>query len=200
MPFIPHTKEQTRKMLDEIGIGSLDQLFSEVPDSILLDCLPTADTRSPERDEGMNEREMLQLFADRARNDGYKDCFLGGGAYLHHIPAAVWDLATRGEYLTCYTPYQAEASQGTLQVIYEFQSMVCHLTGMDVANASVYDGASALAEAVLMAIRANKKNSSNKVLIAGTINPSYLDTVQSIVGLQGIKVEVARTDENKGIF
>ena len=100
--------------------------------------------------------------------------FIGAGAYEHHIPAAVWNIVGRGEYMTAYTPYQAEASQGTLQLIYEFQSMITRLTGMDVANASVYEGASAMAEGILMSVRANKKSKSKRILCAGTLNPAYI--------------------------
>jgi glycine dehydrogenase subunit 1 len=115
-------------------------------------------------------------------------CFIGAGAYEHHIPAVVWDIVARGEFMTAYTPYQAEASQGTLQVIYEFQSMMAHITGMDVCNASVYDGASGLAEAVLMAIRAHRKSKSKRILMPRTVSPLYRDAVKSIVEMQGIEL------------
>ena len=108
----------------------------------------------------VTEMEVTALMHARAREDGQPLCFIGAGAYDHHIPAAVWQFATRGEYYSAYTPYQAEASQGTLQLLYEYQSMMTGLTAMDVSNASLYDGASALAEAVLMAVRANRKSKS----------------------------------------
>jgi glycine dehydrogenase subunit 1 len=127
--------------------------------------------------------------AERAEQDQGYTCFLGGGSYDHHIPSAVWDLTTRGEFMTAYTPYQAEASQGTLQLIYEYQSMMVALTGMDVSNASVYDGASGLAEAVLMSIRANKKNKSGRVLIAQTVHPHYTQTTRNIVQNQNVVIE-----------
>ena len=144
MPFIPHTSEDEKQMLDTIGVDSIDSLFDEIPKSLNnadLEILPS----------GISEMSMLRLMSERAEQDTVVSCFLGAGAYDHHIPSAVWDLAARGEFLTAYTPYQAEASQGTLQLIYEFQTMISRLTAMDVANASVYDGATALAEAVLMA-------------------------------------------------
>jgi glycine dehydrogenase subunit 1 len=128
----------------------------------------------------------------RARDDGQPLCFIGAGAYDHHVPAAVWQLTTRGEFYTAYTPYQAEASQGTLQLLYEYQSMMTALTAMDVSNASLYDGASALAEAVLMAVRGNRKSKSKRILVPRSLHPLYRRVVRSIVSHQGIElVEVA---------
>ena len=118
--------------------------------------------------------------------------FPGAGSYDHHVPAAVWDIAGRGEFMTAYTPYQAEASQGTLQLIYEFQTMMAELTGMDVCNASVYDGGSGLAEAVLMAVRANRRvarrNGPRIVAIAGNAHPLYVAATRTIVRNQGIEI------------
>ncbi|MGA0841096.1 MAG: glycine dehydrogenase, partial [Pseudomonadales bacterium] len=150
MPFIPHTADDTRAMLDAIGAPALESLFDEIPVHLLSKPL----TQTP---SGISEMDMLRHLAERAAQDQAGVCFLGAGSYDHHIPAAVWDLAGRGEFMTAYTPYQAEASQGTLQLIYEFQSMMTSLTGLDVSNASVYDGASGLAEAVLMALRSARK-------------------------------------------
>jgi glycine dehydrogenase subunit 1 len=132
--------------------------------------------------------DMLAELGARARRDEVDLCFIGAGCYDHHIPAAVWDLAQRGEFLTAYTPYQAEASQGTLQLIYEYQSMMAALTGMDVSNASVYDGGSGLAEAVLMAVRANKKLPSRTVLMPDTVNPRFRDATRTIVRNQHIEL------------
>jgi glycine dehydrogenase subunit 1 len=123
---------------------------------------------------------------ERAETDGHYLNFIGAGAYEHHIPAAVWQITTRGEFYSSYTPYQAEASQGTLQLLYEFQSMMASLTGMDVSNASMYDGASALAEAILMAVRSHK--SSRKVLMPSTIHPVYRKVVSTIVKNQSIEI------------
>ena len=127
--------------------------------------------------------------SERAASDGRPLNFIGAGAYEHHIPAPVWAITTRGEFYSAYTPYQAEASQGTLQLIYEYQSMMCALTGMEVSNASLYDGASALAEACLMAVRANRAANSRRILMPRTVNPTYAQVAQSIAGNQGIVFE-----------
>jgi len=167
MPFIPHTDAERDEMLEAIGVTTIDALFDEVPMSLRAS-LP------PEMPEGISEMALMQLMQRRAKQDEMSLSFLGAGAYEHHIPAAVWDLTNRGEFLTAYTPYQAEASQGTLQLIYEFQTMIARLTALDVANASVYDGATALAEAMLMAVRANKTNKSKRIVVAGNLNPHYI--------------------------
>jgi glycine dehydrogenase subunit 1 len=181
MPFIPHTADDVEAMLDVIGINSIESLFDEIPRAMRAGEL----THTP---PGRSEMEMVALLEQRAAQDAATICFAGAGCYDHHIPAAVWDIAQRGEYLTAYTPYQAEASQGTLQVIYEYQSMMAALTAMDVSNASVYDGASGLAEAILMAVRANKKNKSRRVLLGATVNPYYRQAAEAIVRHQGIEL------------
>ena len=182
MPFIPHTPEETSAMLREIGAENLDSLFDEIPSGLHIgDC-----EKIP---EGMGEMAMLRRMAERAGRDEGLICFAGAGSYDHHIPAAVWDLAQRGEFMTAYTPYQAEASQGTLQVIFEYQSMMSELTAMEVSNASVYDGASGLAEAVLMAARANKRVQGGAVLLAESVHPHYREVVSNIVCNQGMRVE-----------
>ena len=183
MPFIPHTEADVAEMLAEIGVADIDALFDEIPADLVSDQLSAVP-------EGRSELEMLQFMAARAEQDQGYTCFLGAGSYDHHIPAAVWDLTARGEFMTAYTPYQAEASQGTLQLIYEYQSMMTALTAMDVSNASVYDGASGLAEAVLMAVRANKKNKSGRVLVAQTVHPNYTRTTRNIVHNQNVDLEV----------
>ncbi len=178
MPFIPHTDEEVEEMLAAIGVDSIGALFDEIPTALRAKGLSDVP-------EGMTEMEVGRLMSERASQDGVYINFIGGGAYEHHIPAAVWELTTRGEFYTAYTPYQAEASQGTLQLIYEFQTMISSLTAMDVANASLYDGASALAESVLAAVRAKKK--ASKVLIPNTVSPIYRRVVASIVKNQGIE-------------
>ena len=127
--------------------------------------------------------------AARARLDGRPLNFIGAGAYEHHIPAAVWTVVSRGEYYSAYTPYQAEASQGTLQTIYEYQSMITALTGMQVANASMYDGATAVSEACLMAVRANRKSSAARILMPRNVHPHYRAVTQASTGGQGLKIE-----------
>lgn len=191
MPFIPHTAGDVRRMLDTIGAESLDTLFDEIPQA--LRCKPL--TGVP---DGLSEMDVTRLMRERSEQDAGALCFLGAGAYEHHIPAAVWDLASRGEFLTAYTPYQAEASQGTLQVIYEFQSMMAHLTAMDASNASVYDGASGLAEAVLMAIRANKRSKSRRILLPRTVSPLYRAAARAIVEGQDIELVEFDYDHAQG--
>ncbi len=181
MPFIPHTPADVRTMLDTIGVDSVSALFDEIPAH--LRCRPLTAIA-----DGLSEMDALRVMQERSNQDAGALCFIGAGAYEHHIPAVVWDIVARGEFMTAYTPYQAEASQGTLQVIYEFQSMMAHITGMDVCNASVYDGASGLAEAVLMAIRAHRKSKSKRILMPRTVSPLYRETVKAIVTMQGIEV------------
>ena len=191
MPFIPHSEHDISKMLSTIGVDSIDDLFDEIPDNLRcgeLEKIPS----------GMNEMEVSRLLRDKAAQDGLPLCFLGAGAYEHHIPAAVWEITTRGEFYSAYTPYQAEASQGTLQLLYEFQSMMASLMAMDVSNASLYDGASALAEAVLMAVRANKKSTSRKILMPRTINPVYRSVTEAIVKNQAIELIAVPYDTETG--
>lgn len=181
MPFIPHTDKEISQMLDAIGANSVDDLFDEIPKHLrakTLDAVPA----------GMTEMDISRLMYQRAEQNTKAICFLGAGAYQHHVPAAVWEIATRGEFYSAYTPYQAEASQGTLQLTYEYQSMMTALTAMDVSNASMYDGASSLAEAILMAVRANRKSKSRKILIPTTVNPAYRKTAHTIV--KGQKIEL----------
>ncbi|MFV1972923.1 MAG: aminomethyl-transferring glycine dehydrogenase subunit GcvPA [Thiohalobacterales bacterium] len=181
MPFIPHTDTDIRDMLDAIGASDIDQLFDEIPASLRMGELSGVP-------DGMTEQEISRLMHERAGQDGSPLCFMGAGAYDHHIPAAVWEITTRGEFYSAYTPYQAEASQGTLQLLYEFQTMMAGLTGMDVSNASLYDGASALAEAALMAVRANRKSKSRRILVPTTVHPHYRKTAHTIVKNQGIEL------------
>jgi len=180
MPFVPHTEADIRDMLAAIGAPSIDKLFDEIPAELRCGKL----TEVP---EGLPEMEIARLMHARAQNDGLALNFIGAGAYEHHIPAAVWEITTRGEFYSAYTPYQAEASQGTLQVLYEFQSMMTALTGMDVSNASMYDGASALGEALLMAVRANSRNESRKVLMPSAVHPFYREVAHSIAHAQGVE-------------
>lgn len=191
MPYIPHTPQDKKDMLTAIGVNDTQALFDEIPESLQYAGFETIPS-------GINEMEMLREAQRLATKNRNGICFIGAGCYEHHIPAAVWDIASRGEFLTAYTPYQAEASQGTLQLLYEYQTMICELTGMDVSNASMYDGATALAEAVLMAVRINKRSQSNRVLIAGTVHPFYRETIDAIVRNQQIEVITLPFDEHLG--
>jgi glycine dehydrogenase subunit 1 len=181
MPFIPHTDVEVQEMLATIGAHSIDDLFDEIPSQL-------KNTELTDIPNGLSEMELARVIRERAQKNKPGLCFMGAGAYEHHIPAAVWDLTSRGEFMTAYTPYQAEASQGTLQLIYEYQTMMTRLTGMDYSNASLYDGASALAEAVLMAVRANKNSQSPRVLIPKTLHPLYRQTLQAIITQQKIEL------------
>ena len=180
MPYIPHTEDDIQAMLERIGVASIQDLFDEIP----------ADLRCGSLDKipaGLTEMEVGRLMRERAAQDAGALCFIGAGAYEHHIPAAVWELTTRGEFYSAYTPYQAEASQGTLQVLYEFQSMMAGLTALEASNASLYDGATALAEAVLMAARLNRK-AGKRVLVPRTVHPVYRKVVHTIVENQGFEL------------
>jgi glycine dehydrogenase subunit 1 len=190
MAFIPHTPDDVARMLEVIGVRSIDDLFDEIPAALRAGALGVPPP--------MSEMEVGRLLSERAASDGRPLNFIGAGAYEHHIPAPVWAITTRGEFYSAYTPYQAEASQGTLQLIYEYQSMICALTGMEVSNASLYDGASALAEACLMAVRANRAASSRRILMPRTVNPTYAQVAQAIAGNQGIVFESVDFDRAAG--
>ena len=190
MAFIPHTPEDIARMLDLIGVRSIDDLFDEIPRELRAGVLGVP--------PALCEMDVARLLTERAASDGRPLNFIGAGAYEHHIPAPVWAIATRGEFYSAYTPYQAEASQGTLQLIYEYQSMICALTGMEVSNASLYDGASALAEACLMAVRANRAASSRRILMPRAVNSIYAQVAQSIAGNQGIVFETVDFDRAAG--
>ncbi len=171
MDFVPITESDRKVMLDTIGVSSFEELIQSVPKII-----PRANLKVP---AALSEPELLRhcgALAGRNRVLDPEACFLGAGAYSHWIPSVVRYITSRGEFLTAYTPYQAEASQGTLQAMYEFQSLLCELTGMDVANASLYEGASALAEACLLATR---ETGRSRVAIAQSVHPEYRQTVQT---------------------
>ncbi len=178
-------------MLSVIGVDSIEQLFNEIPPELRsdgLDKIPSS----------RSEMQVQRLLTEKSMQDGTPLCFAGGGAYEHHIPAAIWEIATRGEFYSAYTPYQAEASQGTLQVIYEFQTMIASLTGMDVSNASLYDGASGLGEAVLMSVRANRKAKSKRILMPATVSSVYRQVVETIVKHQDITLDIIDFDRTNG--
>jgi glycine dehydrogenase subunit 1 len=189
MPFIPHTEDDIRAMLRAIGVASIDELFDEIP--------PALRSAGPMRvPPATTEMAIARIMHDRAERDGTYLNFIGAGAYEHHIPAAVWQIATRGEFYSSYTPYQAEASQGTLQLLYEYQTMMSSLLALDATNASLYDGASALAEAVLMAVRAHK--SAKRVLIPRTVHPIWRKVVRTITRNQGIELSEIDYDRKTG--
>jgi len=190
--FLPHTDAERQAMLHTIGVNSIDDLFSDIPaalrENISYNVLPA---------KGLSEAELQAELATWAQmNAGSRmACFLGGGAYSRFIPMAVNTIASRSEFYTAYTPYQPEIAQGTLQVTYEFQTMICELTGMDVANASVYDGASAVTEAALMALRCTKRS---RVLIANTVHPDYRRVLQTYFYGLGDEELVEFDPENPG--
>lgn len=191
MPFIPHTEEDVRDMLATIGAPSIEALFEEIPTDLRAQGL----TQVP---AALSEMEVGQLLQQRATQDGKYLNFIGAGAYEHHIPAAVWAIVTRGEFYSAYTPYQAEASQGTLQLLYEYQTMMASLTGMAVSNASLYDGASALSEACLMAVRANRKSQSQRFIIPNSVNPTYASVTKAVAGNQNLKFDAVAFDAKSG--
>ncbi|MDA3843435.1 MAG: aminomethyl-transferring glycine dehydrogenase subunit GcvPA [Candidatus Kapabacteria bacterium] len=173
MVYVPNTDNDRKKMLDRIGVDSFDELIEKIPAGIRL----TEDLNLPPK---LSEYEIVKLLEDyAAMNVSAKThtCFMGGGSYDHFIPSIVNSITARPEYKTAYTPYQAEVSQGTLQTMYEYQSMICDLTGMDVTNASMYDGASSLAEACLLSSFQNKRT---EFAIAGTLNPHYREVLETV--------------------
>ncbi len=192
MPFIPHTEDDIKQMLESISAPSLNALFDEIPASLKFDGFQNIP-------DGINEMSMLKAAKKSAHENKNGLCFLGAGSYDHHIPSAVWSIASRGEFLTAYTPYQAEASQGTLQLLYEFQTLIATLTEMDVANASLYDGASALSEAVLMAVRLSRKEQTHRVLVPESLHPHYRDTLKTILSNQQIELISLPFDKETGI-
>lgn len=172
MRYLPHTPETRNEMLREIGIDSVDLLFKDIPASAKkIDLFPLPLHKS--------EIEVDRYFQQQAQKNlsaAQLACFLGGGAYRHHVPASVDALIQRGEYLTSYTPYQPEIAQGTLQYLFEFQTQICLITGMEVANASLYDGATAAVEAVMMASRVTKRQ---KAIVCGNVHPHYQEVIRT---------------------
>jgi glycine dehydrogenase subunit 1 len=173
LSYVLNTADQQRAMLEQIGVASVQDLFQSIPPDVRLD-------RPLQVPPALSEQELtLHLRQLAGRNQGAEGavCFLGGGSYDHFIPAVVDAVTGRSEYYTAYTPYQAEASQGSLQAFFEFQTLICQLTGLDVANASLYEGGSAVAEAILMALGIHPKR--HKVLLAGSVHPEYRRTVET---------------------
>jgi glycine dehydrogenase subunit 1 len=187
MDFISNREPQIAEMLQALGINSIDALFVGIPRAI---------KRSPPTDDdGISEYEGIQLMQRLASHNRFPDMenYLGAGCYEHHVPALVGAITSKSEFLTSYTPYQAEASQGMLQLIFEYQSAICALTGMDVSNASLYDGASACAEALLMALRTKKDR--NRVVVAKSVNPLYIGVIRQYLECQGVTVDIVEFDK-----
>ena len=181
MPYTPHTAQDVQRMLEQIGVKDEAELFASIPNELR--------AKSFDLDEGLSEFEVFDNFANLAKqNDTSKVCFLGAGYYDHIIPTAVDALSMRSEFYTAYTPYQPEASQGTLQALYEYQSMICELSGMEATNASMYDGGTAMAEAALMAIRICKKR--KKIIIDSGVNPIYIKIVKTYLAYHDLEVIV----------
>ncbi|MCL5032496.1 MAG: aminomethyl-transferring glycine dehydrogenase subunit GcvPA [Thermotogae bacterium] len=181
-PYIPHTDQDLKEMLETIDVENVESLFSTIPSEKVINSIDLPN--------GMDEFNVLSKLRKMALTNASADkyaFFIGGGIYNHVIPSAVNQIASRGDFYTAYTPYQAEVSQGTLQSLFEFQTMICEITGMGIANASMYDGASSLAEAVLMASRYTQKY---RMLVADTIHPEYIETVKTYVA--GPKIEIEK--------
>jgi glycine dehydrogenase subunit 1 len=186
--FAPHTDADVREMLDALGLSSIDDLYAHVPAQVLLN-------RELDIPDGVAEMDLLsdlQGLASRNRHSDDLVCFAGGGAYDHYVPAAVWAIAGRSELQTSYTPYQAELSQGILQALFEYQSMICDLTALEVSNASLYDGPTALVEAVSMALGATGRS---RVLVAGAVDHRYVETLRTYGRGLGFEPEVLGTQD-----
>lgn len=188
MDFISNKEPQIEEMLKAIGIEKIDDLFSAIPEKLRV--------KKTDTEDGISEFEGLKWMEELASKNTFPsfENYLGAGSYQHHIPALVSAICSKSEFLTSYTPYQAEASQGMLQIIFEFQSAICALTGMDVANASVYDGASACAEAVLMALRSNQPR--QKIVIAESVHPHYRGVVKQYLSSHQCPIEVIPIRKN----
>ncbi len=184
--YFPHTEADIRHMLERIGVSSIDDLYADVPESVIL-------KKDYELPTSLSEQEIRDFFRNLGNKNQTLTVFAGAGAYDHYAPAVIPQLISRSEFLTAYTPYQPEISQGTLQYIFEFQSMISELTGMECTNASMYDGTTATAEAMFMAIAAGKKK--NRILISSTVHPNILHVVKTYAKFHGVTLdEIAETN------
>ncbi len=190
-PYIPNTESEVEEMLKVVGIDSIDKLFSSLPQEKRVKSLGL-----PESLDEFNVFLKLKKMALKNADAQHFTYFLGAGMYNHIIPSVVHQIVSRGDFYTAYTPYQAEVSQGSLQTMFEFQTMICELTGMGISNASMYDGASATAEAALMAARFKKKY---KVLVSDALHPEYIETIKTYASGPGIKIETFRHNESGAI-
>lgn len=184
MSFTGISERDREEMLREMGLSSLDELFQDIPESIALEQSPIVQPPS-------DEREVEEALKERASMTTIMNSFMGGGLYSHYVPAAVDELSGRSEFYTAYTPYQAEVSQGTLTAIFEFQTLICRLTGMEVANASMYDGATALAESILMLMAGPEKR---KVLILSPLHPHFREVLDTYAFASGFEILEGRED------
>ena len=182
MPYIPHSDADRKAMLERIGVGSVTDLFQDVPEGVRF---PTLDL--PAALSEIGARWELESLAEANLTAGEASCFLGAGAYRHFVPAVVDGVISRGEFYSAYTPYQAEVSQGTLQSIFEYQTMICELTGMDVSNASHYDGATSTAEAVITAINVHRMR-RKKVIVSRFVHPEYREVIRTYT--QGLDLTI----------
>lgn len=181
--YFPHTDEDLKEMLAKVGVDSLEGLYAEVPESIRF----KGDYDLP---EGKSEMEIRRFFDALGNENKQLTCFAGAGTYDHYTPSVIPAIVQRSEFLTSYTPYQAEISQGTLHYIFEYQSMMAELTGMDVSNASMYDGTTATAEAMLMCVAAGKK--ANKVLVSETVDPKTIEVINTYAHFHGVEIEMVK--------
>lgn len=186
--YFPHTDADIKEMLSKIGVSSLKDLYAEVPEQLLL----KGDYDLP---ESMSEQEVRDFFSKLGEKNNNLTCFAGGGVYDHYTPSVVPNLVERSEFLTSYTPYQAEISQGTLHYIFEYQSMMAELTGMEISNASLYEGTTATAEAVLMAFNASRK--ADTVLISKTLDPKTIAVILTYAHFHGVNIKFI--DEKEGV-
>lgn len=184
--FFPHTEEDIKLMLDKIGVPSLDALFAEVPEEIRF-------RRDYDLPSAKSEIEIRNLFGNLGKQNKQLTVFAGGGVYDHYTPSIVPYIVSRSEFLTSYTPYQAEISQGTLHYIFEFQSLMAELTGLPIANASMYDGSTATAEAAIMAVASGKK--ANKVLVSETVDDKILTVIRTYTHFQNVQIEVVPAED-----
>ncbi len=185
--YIPHTQDDIKKMLDVIGVNNIDELFKSMPDKVKLN-------RKLDIEDGLSEIEVLDAIGEMSENNKmYKKIFRGAGAYNHFIPSVVPSLASRSEFLTAYTPYQPEISQGILQIIFEYQTMICELTGLDVSNASVYDGATAATEAAVMCMSRKRKD----IAISETVNPEIIEVLNTWSKGLGVQIRVVPQSNGK---
>ena len=188
-PYSPNTEADRRQMLEAIGVSSVEELFKDIPDQYRNPPLKLPPPRSE-----LELRRYVDGLAAMNMVPGDYSCFLGAGSYRHHIPAVVRQVTSRSEFMTGYTPYQPEVSQGTLQTEYEFQSLCCQLTGMEVANAGMYDGSTSLAEGALMAARVTK---GNRIAVLETLSPTFRQVLNTYTRAQGLKIDVISKDQTR---